>query len=443
MCRTKSLRFALFLIAAGTSATSLCQGQFEPGGLSGRIVHSLALWGNKIYAGTDDGVFVHTVEQFGDTLWTPVGLQGKTVRSVYPHQSGAIGYAVTAGIEHRIGDPDSVLIYCSQNSDSAWAPADTGIDRSLVRVIKSIDGFPSPLICGETYAASEGLVFRRTIGGIWEKVFDVGIVVTNVVKVNSTTVTVWTGGETAIFWPYISRSDDKGETWSTSYPNLQGDNACNSIAFDPHDTSVVYAGMEGSVIVSKDGGTHWQSSGLSGTPFYFYSLAVSSLTQEIYAGGLAHGSVLGFYSASLHDTIWTEIIPPKPYAGIVSMLILPTVHPDGQLLLGTYGDGVILYDFPVTSTDAEWTPPHFALQQNYPNPFNPSTTIEFALPHAGYVTLTVHNVLGEEVARLVAGDYAAGTFKANWDAARYPSGVYFYRLTAGEYVVTMNMTLVR
>jgi hypothetical protein len=383
------------------------------------------------------------VEQFGDTLWTPVGLQGKTVRSVYPHQSGAVGYAVTAGIEHRIGDPDSVLIYCSQNSDSAWAPADTGIDRSLVRVIKSIDGFPSPLICGETYAASEGLVFRRTIGGIWEKVFDMGIAVTNVVKVNSTTVTVWTGGETAIMWPYISRSDNKGETWWTSYPNLQGDNACNSIAFDPNDTSVVYAGMEGSVIVSDDGGTNWQSAGLSGTPFYFYSLAVNPLTEEIYAGGLAHGSVFGLYSATLHDTIWTEINPQKPFAGIVSMLFLPTVLSDGQLLLGTYGDGVILYKVPVTSTESEWTPPHFALHQNYPNPFNPSTTIQFSLPHAVYVTLTVQNVLGQELARLVAGGYAAGTFNANWDAAGYPGGVYFYRLTAGEYSETMRMILVK
>ena len=437
------LSFSQFLLGAGVTATSLCQVQFDHVGLSGRIVHSLALWGNKVYAGTDDGVFVHTLEQFGDTLWTPVGLQGKTVRSVYPHQSGAIGYAVTAGIDHQIGDPDSVLIYCSQNSDSAWAPADTGIDRSLVRVIKSIDGFPSPLICGETYAASEGLVFRRTIGGIWEKVLDMGVAVTNVVKVNSTTVTVWAGGETAILWPYISRSEDKGETWSTSYPNLQGDNACNSIAFDPHDTSVVYAGMEGSVIVSKDGGRNWQSSGLSGTPFYFYSLAVNSITQEIYAGGLAHGSVFGLYSASLHDTVWTEIIPPKPLAGIVSMLFLPTVQPRGQLLLGTYGDGVILFSVPVTSTDPEWTPPHFTLQQNYPNPFNPATTIEFAVPQAGYVALKVYNVLGEELATLIVGEHAAGTYKASWDASSLPSGVFIYRLVAGGYVQTKKMVLCR
>jgi Secretion system C-terminal sorting domain len=419
------------------------RGVFTPGGLSGRIVYSLALWGNKVYAGTDDGVFVHTVGQFDDTVWTPVGLRGRTVRSVYPHQSGAIGYAISAGIDLRFGDSDSVLIYCSQNSDSAWIPADDGIDRSSVRVIKCIDGFPSPLICGESYAASEGLVYRRSIGGIWEKVFDMGIVVTNVVKVNSTTVSVWTGGETAIFWPFISRSHDKGNTWSTSFPDLQGDNACNSLAFDPGDTSVVYAGMEGSVIVSKDEGTSWQSSGLGGTPFYFSSLVVTPSSQTVYAGGVAHGSTFGLYSAGLHDTVWREITPPKPYAGIMTILSLPAVQDSDRLLLGTFGDGVIQFHIPVTSIQAGSTPSLFTLHQNYPNPFNPTTTIEFTLPRAASVSLRVFNVLGEEMASLVAGDYPAGIFRTTWDASAFPSGVYLYRLTAGPSVQTKKMILTR
>ena len=88
-------------------------------------------------------------------------------------------------------------------------------------------------------------------------------------------------------------------------------------------------------------------------------------------------------------------------------------------------------------------PTAFALEQNYPNPFNPSTTIEYALPHAGYATLRVYNVLGEEVAMLVDGEPAAGTFKTEWDASDLPSGVYFYRLTTGEYVQTKKMVLMR
>jgi hypothetical protein len=93
--------------------------------------------------------------------------------------------------------------------------------------------------------------------------------------------------------------------------------------------------------------------------------------------------------------------------------------------------------------EEESAPRDLRLQQNYPNPFNPTTTIEFALPHVGYATLKAYNVLGEEVATLVSGDYAAGTFKATWNASGMPSGVYFYRLTAGEYVHTKKMLLTK
>ena len=88
-------------------------------------------------------------------------------------------------------------------------------------------------------------------------------------------------------------------------------------------------------------------------------------------------------------------------------------------------------------------PGQYSLKQNYPNPFNPSTTIEFALPGAGFVTLTVHNLIGQEVATIVSGERAAGTFTATWDASGLPSGVYFYRLTAGEYIQTKKMVLLQ
>ena len=87
-------------------------------------------------------------------------------------------------------------------------------------------------------------------------------------------------------------------------------------------------------------------------------------------------------------------------------------------------------------TESSERPDRFALLQNYPNPFNPSTTIAFALPHTSDVTLKVLNILGEEVAILIAGERTAGSFTATWDASDMPSGVYFYRLTAGEYVQT-------
>jgi hypothetical protein len=88
-------------------------------------------------------------------------------------------------------------------------------------------------------------------------------------------------------------------------------------------------------------------------------------------------------------------------------------------------------------------PVDYALLQNYPNPFNPTTRIEFALPAAGFVTLKVYNVLGEEVATLATGNFVAGLHRVTWDGSEAPSGVYFCRLTAGWGVQTIKMMLTR
>ena len=84
-------------------------------------------------------------------------------------------------------------------------------------------------------------------------------------------------------------------------------------------------------------------------------------------------------------------------------------------------------------------PNEFTLLQNYPNPFNPVTTIEYSLPKASEVLVTVYNVLGEEVTRLVENTQLAGHHRVIWNASKVASGIYFYRLQAGEFVQTRKM----
>ena len=89
-------------------------------------------------------------------------------------------------------------------------------------------------------------------------------------------------------------------------------------------------------------------------------------------------------------------------------------------------------------------PKQFSLSQNYPNPFNPSTNIHFAIPKSAFVKITVLDILGREIETIVDEKLSAGTYNADWDASKYSSGVYFYKLVvAGEFGETKRMILVK
>jgi hypothetical protein len=88
-------------------------------------------------------------------------------------------------------------------------------------------------------------------------------------------------------------------------------------------------------------------------------------------------------------------------------------------------------------------PKDYALSQNYPNPFNPSTTIKFALPKDGFVTMKVYDISGREVARLVNEQKKAGYHDVLFNASNLASGVYFYRIQSNDFVMTKRMVLIK
>jgi flagellar hook assembly protein FlgD len=93
-------------------------------------------------------------------------------------------------------------------------------------------------------------------------------------------------------------------------------------------------------------------------------------------------------------------------------------------------------------------PTTYELEPNYPNPFNPTTTISYGVPQPGRVRLTIFNMLGQQIRSLIDMDRAAGRFTATWDGRddagiAVGSGVYFYRLVAGEAMMVRKMMMLK
>jgi hypothetical protein len=143
-------------------------------------------------------------------------------------------------------------------------------------------------------------------------------------------------------------------------------------------------------------------------------------------------------SRTIAVCVYPGLLQPQTYNAVIEV--------DSRTSSGTkHFEKTVQFTIVITgaTNEDEDHPQTYALHQNYPNPFNPSTTIEYALPRASFVTLRVYNVLGEEVATLASSDHDPGTYEVIWDAREIPSGVYFYRLMAGGFCGLKKMVLVR
>lgn len=109
----------------------------------------------------------------------------------------------------------------------------------------------------------------------------------------------------------------------------------------------------------------------------------------------------------------------------------------------TIDDVIILPKQAAGEDDTPAIPLNFELKQNYPNPFNPTTTITFALPESGPTQLQVFDLSGKLVAELLNRELDSGFYEVSFDASQLGSGIYIYRLTAGKFIQSHKMTLLK
>ena len=159
------------------------------------------------------------------------------------------------------------------------------------------------------------------------------------------------------------------------------------------------------------------------------------------------------------NTSWISVLPGSGQVGAGGGQTFRAIFDAREMPGGDYHLNMVFHHDAVTSPDTipvdlsvtpvvvepeeNITPFEYSLGQNYPNPFNPVTTIPYSLRETGNVKLVVFNILGQRVATLVEGRQEAGPHRALLDAGRLASGVYFYRLEAGEFNKTMKMVILK
>jgi hypothetical protein len=118
-------------------------------------------------------------------------------------------------------------------------------------------------------------------------------------------------------------------------------------------------------------------------------------------------------------------------------------QPDYTIVF-TDGDAYGVTISSITKVEDESTRPfEFSLEQNFPNPFNPVTKIKYSIPQESFVTIALYDLLGKEIRKLVNENKSPGNYEIEVDASGLPSGVYFYKMQAGNFIETRKMVLVK
>jgi photosystem II stability/assembly factor-like uncharacterized protein len=323
-------------------------------------------------------------------------------------------------------------VYVSANYGSSWTLS------SIRRSITSFYADGNNLFAVGLFA---GINLTTDNGGTWT-LLNNGILYPNtstlVRKGNRLFCGTWDGNPNH---NYLYVSTNYGANWSVT-------TLAHLTTYSLHvQGNSIFAGTQTGVYISTDDGSTWSHS-ISQSP-----KAVRSLTgagNVLFASSEKYTAMLdsGAYYSTDGGLNWNQYND-----GLINHHIPALALSNNVLYAGTRGESVWKRDVSslVGIISQNLIPKDFHLYQNYPNPFNPATKIKFSIPPyeagKGDVSLIVYDALGREVAVLVNEQLKPGTYEVEWSAAgeasNYPSGVYFYKLTAGDFSDTKKLVLVK
>lgn len=239
----------------------------------------------------------------------------------------------------------------------------------------------------------------------------------------------------------------------TAWTNISGSSIPNRYPTRVHvnqyyskEVYVTFGGFgTAHVLKSTNAGENWINitGNLPDVPTH--SVAVD----PVYPQNIYVGNDLGIYVSTNGGTSWYEYRTGMPYALVFDLTI---VNVSRKLRATTHGNGIwerklISNPVAVQNNNSE-IPKDYKLYQNYPNPFNPVTTIKFDIPtlkgKTGYVKIDVYDLLGKKISSLINENLSSGNYSVNFDASRFATGTYVYRLSVNnEVIATKKMLMIK
>lgn len=393
---------------------------------------------------------------------------------------------------------DNATLFKTTNGGLNWLSRGAGLPAGNLYGLSALD------TTNCWVGTVNGSIYKTTNGGInWTLQFSLAGSFTNGIKMFNANYGVYYGDPTGTGQPYQFRYTINGGTnWILSPGAPIASNEYGVInAWDWTDTSHFWIGSANTVANATTakvyktsngfGGGSWTSATLPGTGgaagLYYQAIAFTDINN-----GMSGSNGSDIKRTTDGGVTWSTVTNP-PGVTAFAAINMNGIKDGSNTIRVSLNDGTTNYCFKTTNLGAVWTtealppagvtngiqhmqflsgtlgfaggnagifmrfgnpsaitnlnleiPDKYNLDQNYPNPFNPSTTINFSIPKSSEVSLKIYDALGKEVATLVNEFKSAGTYSYNFnETAGLTSGVYFYTLSAGDFVNTKKLMLVK
>jgi hypothetical protein len=407
------------------------------------------LW-NNTFGGNDDDEG-YSVQQTSDSGYVITG---------YTKSFGAGSNDVFLIKTNSSGNEEWSSTFGGSQDDEGYSVEQTADDEYIVAGVTSSYGSGSRDVWLIKVDSTGNEVWNKTFGGFssdgaWsvQQTVDKGYIITG-----------WTfsNGLGYLGNVFLVKADSSGnEEWSKAFGGTDVDRGyfveqtIDSGYIITGYTSSFGAGLDDMLLIKTDksGNEEWNKTfGGTGRDYGY------SVQQTTNRGYIITGYTLSYGAGG--DDVWvvkTDINGNEEwnntYGGVYSDVgySIKETSDGGYIITGhtlSYGSGLhdvwlIRIGSNVTEKETQLSISSYALYQNFPNPFNPSTTINYQIPELSFVIIKVYDVLGNEIATLVNEEKPAGKYAVDFIANNLPSGVYLYRLKAGEFVSAKKMIILK